>query len=76
MTNVVHKILRMNPKAIRADEMFGYVKNSIICEVFVIHVGGTRGVPWSIDRSIQRHACITWGVEFIRAIFFIIFLYG
>ena len=44
-------------------------------EVFVVHVGGTRCVTWSIDRIVQRHACITWGVEFIRAIFFIFFLY-
>ena len=43
--------------------------------VFMIHVGGTRCVTWSIDRIVQRHACITWGVEFIRAIFFIFFLY-
>ena len=42
----------------------------------VVHVGGTRCVTWSIDRIIQIHGCITWGVEFIRAIFFIIFLYG
>ena len=45
------------------------------CVVFMIHVGGTRGVTWSIDRIIQIHVCITWGVEFIRAIFFIFFLY-
>ena len=45
MTNVVHKILRMNPKAIRADEMFGYVKNSIICEVLMIRVGGVVYLP-------------------------------
>ena len=43
--------------------------------VYIIHVGGTRCVTWSIDRIIQRHACITWGVELIRAIFFIFFLY-
>ena len=43
--------------------------------VRMIHVGGTRGVIWSIDRIVQRHACITWGVEFIRAIFFIFFFY-
>ena len=41
----------------------------------IVHVGGTRCVTWSIDRIIQIHACITWGVEFIRAIFFIFFLY-
>jgi hypothetical protein len=41
----------------------------------VVHVGGTRCVTWSIDRIVQRHACITLGVEFIRAIFFIFFLY-
>ena len=37
--------------------------------------GGTRCVTWSIDRIIHRHACLTWGVELIRAIFFIFFLY-
>ena len=41
----------------------------------IVHVGGTRCVTWSIDRIIQIHACITWGVEFIRAIFFIFFFY-
>ena len=41
----------------------------------IVHVGGTRGVTWSIDRIVQRHARITWGVEFIRAILFIFFLY-
>jgi hypothetical protein len=46
-----------------------------VTSVFVIHVGGTRCVTWSIDRIVQRHACITWGVELILAIFFIIFLY-
>jgi hypothetical protein len=43
--------------------------------VCMIHVGGTRCVTGSIDRIIQIHARITWGVEFIRAIFFIFFLY-
>ena len=47
-----------------------YVKS-----VFIVHVGGTRCVPWSIDRIIHRHAWITWGVELIRAIFFLFFLY-
>ena len=41
----------------------------------IVHVGGTRCVTWSIDRIVQRHACITWGVELILAIFFIFFLY-
>ena len=41
----------------------------------IVHVGGTRCVTWSIDRIIQRHACITWGVELILAIFFIFFFY-
>ena len=31
----------------------------------IVHVGGTRCVTWSIDRIIQIHACITWGVELI-----------
>ena len=44
-------------------------------KVFIVHVGGTRCVTWSIDRIIQIHARITWGVEFIRAIFFIFFFY-
>jgi hypothetical protein len=43
--------------------------------VFIVHVGGTRGVTWSIDRSIQLHARTTWGVELILAILFIFFLY-
>ena len=43
--------------------------------VRIIHVGGTRCATWSIDRITQIHACITWGVEFIRAIFFIFFFY-
>ena len=42
--------------------------------VFIIHVGGTRGVTWSIDRVIQRHACTTWGVELILANVFHLFL--
>jgi hypothetical protein len=41
--------------------------------VFTVHVGGTRCVTGSIDRIIQIRARITWGVEFIRAIFFIFF---
>jgi hypothetical protein len=41
---------------------------------FIVHVGGTRCVTWSIDRIIQRHACITWGVEFIPRNFFHLFL--
>ena len=41
----------------------------------IVHVGGTRCVTWSIDRIVQRHACITWGVELILAIFFIFFFY-
>jgi hypothetical protein len=44
-------------------------------EVFIVHVGGTRCVTSSIDRIIQIHARITWGVVFIRAIFFIFFFY-
>jgi hypothetical protein len=44
--------------------------------VSIVHVGGTRGVTWSIDRIIQRHARVTWGVELIpRHCFFIFFLY-
>ena len=49
--------------------VFRYVKS-----VFTKHVGGTRCVTWSIDRSIQIHARITWGVECIRAMFFHLFL--
>ena len=41
--------------------------------VSLVHVGGTRGVTWSIDRIIQIHARITWGVELILAILFIFF---
>jgi hypothetical protein len=39
--------------------------------VLVVCLGG----PWSIARSIQIHARITWGVALIRAILFIFFLY-
>ena len=42
--------------------------------VHVVHVGGTRGVTWSIDRIVQIHACITWGVELIPRHFFHLFL--
>jgi hypothetical protein len=41
----------------------------------IVHVGGTRCATWSIDRIVQRHARITWGVELIRTIVFIFFLY-
>ena len=51
------------------------VRAMYVKSVLMIHVGGTRCVTWSIDRIVQRHACITWGVEFIRAIFFIFFFY-
>jgi hypothetical protein len=34
--------------------------------VYLGVVGGTCCVTWSIDRIVQRHACITWGVECIR----------
>ena len=46
----------------------------VIGYVFVVHVGGTRGVTGSIDRIIQIHARITWGVALILAIFFHLFL--
>jgi len=42
--------------------------------VFVVHVGGTRCVTWSIDRIVQRHAWITWGVELIPRHFCHLFL--
>ena len=51
----------MAERRLRGPEQEGYV--------FMIHVGGTRGVTWSMDRIVQRQACITWGVELIRAIF-------
>jgi hypothetical protein len=55
----------------RANRTSGNV-NSVV----VVPVGGTRGGTWRIDRSIQRHAWITWGVLLILAIFFfIVFLY-
>ena len=46
--------------------IFRYVKS--------VPVGGTRGVTWSIDRVMQRHARTTWGVELIPRHFFFIFL--
>ena len=44
-------------------------------EAFIVHVGGTRGVTWSIDQIVQIHACTTWGVALIQAIFFHRFLW-
>ena len=38
------------------------------------HVGTTHCVTWSIDRIINMHSRISWGVECIRAIFFHIFI--
>ena len=40
-------------------------------EVFIVHVGGTRCVTSSTDNTMTRQACITWGVECIRACIFI-----
>ena len=34
--------------------------------VFIVHVGGTRGVPSSTDHSMKIHVRITWTVEVIR----------
>jgi hypothetical protein len=42
--------------------------------VIIDTVGGTRWVTGGIDQIIQIHACITWGVELIREIFFHLFL--
>ena len=42
--------------------------------MFIVHVGGTRGVTWSIDRSIQLHVRMTWGVELIPRNFVHLFL--
>jgi hypothetical protein len=47
----------------------GPVAQFQVREGFVVHVGCTRCVTWSIDRIVQRHACITWGVELILAFF-------
>ena len=41
------------------------------CDVFMVHVGGTRCVTSSTDNTMTRQACITWGVECIRACIFI-----
>ena len=46
------------------------VVSTYVKSVFLVHVGGTRCVTWSIDRILQIHARITWGVEFIRCNFF------
>ena len=59
----------------RSDQSSGGGGTSLFGYVFIVHVGGTRCVTWSIDRIVQRHACITWGVELILAMFFIFFLY-
>ena len=44
-------------------------------EVFIVHVGGTRCVTSSTGNNRNIRARITWGVELIRAIFFMFFLY-
>ena len=43
-----------------------YVKS-----VFMIHVGGTRGVPSSTDNTMNIHVRITLTVEFIRTCIFL-----
>jgi len=43
--------------------------------VFVIHVGGTRGVPSSTDNIMKRLARITLTVEFIRTFIFLFLFY-
>jgi hypothetical protein len=42
-------------------------------DVFIVHVGGTRCVPFSTDHTMHIHARITWGVECIRTCLFLIF---
>jgi hypothetical protein len=42
--------------------------------VFIVHVGGTCCVTWSLDRIILIHARITWGVVLIPRNFFHLFL--
>ena len=51
------------------------VEPNVVRGTCIVHVGGPRCVTWSIDQSIQIHSRTTWGVELIRAIFFIIFFY-
>jgi hypothetical protein len=46
------------------------VKKEYVECVFVVPVGGTRGVPWRTARIIQIHVRITWGVALILAMFF------
>ena len=72
--------MKQTRQTLRKGHLFSSIDDTVfdrfmVREVFVVHVGGTRCVTWSIDRMIQIHARITWGVEFIRAIFFIFFFY-
>ena len=59
----------------RMHDLVTSVDGQVSRYVMIVHVGGTRCVTWSIDRIIQIHARITWGVVLILAIFFIFFLY-
>ena len=59
----------------RMHDLVTSVDGQVSRYVRIVHVGGTRCVTWSIDRIIQIHARITWGVVLILAIFFIFFLY-
>ena len=43
--------------------------------VFVIHVGGTRCVPFSTANNMKRHVRITVTVECIRTCIFVFLLY-
>ena len=53
----------------------GRVKTGPVRAVFVIHVGGTRGVPSRTGNIMNIHARITLTVEFIRPCIFIFVFY-
>ena len=57
--------------------MLSLIRNNwtLVREVFVIHVGGTRCVPCSTDHIMNIHVRITLNVEFIRTCIFTCLLY-
>ena len=64
--------MKQTRQTLRKGHLFSSIDDTVfdrfmVREVFVVHVGGTRCVTWSIDQFI------TWGVELILAIFFIFF---
>ena len=60
------------PKVLRAH---GHTTTRYVKSVFIVHVGGTRCVTFSIENIMNIRARITWTVEFIRGYIFICLLY-